>query len=565
MAIIRAFSPLEYPSMHIKTSTGQIGRRSIQVSCRSSNKWTVQENLLKETSRSQTSYNHDGFNSTKFAQLVNDVKYALRTERNGNRLDNLALVDALQRMGIEHHFQEEIDSILQKEYEDSTCFVKYQNPYDVSLSFRLLRQEGYHVPADVFTKFKNNDDGTFGVNLSQDVRGLIGLYEAAQLGVEGEHILDELANFGGEHLNARLTNNDSCGQARLIKETLKYPYHKSLASCKAKSFISNFKGINGWGRSTLQELANIDHSITKEIHQHELAQVSRWWRSLGLAEELKLLRDQPLKWYTWPMAVLTDPRMSQQRIELAKCITFVYVIDDIFDLYGTVEGLTLFSQAVNRWELSAMMDLPEYMWSSYRALYDTINDIGDNIYKIHGQNPTQNLRNTWASLCNAFLKEAKWFASGVIPTADEYLKNGLVSSGVHAVLVHLFYLLGLGVSSISLEDISAISASAAMILRLWDDLGTAKDENQEGTDGSYIECYIKENKDASLELAREHVIKLIEDEWKQLNKEHLRLMSRSSRSFSKASLNSARMVPLMYNYDDNQSLPVLQEYIKSML
>ncbi|KAM3204425.1 hypothetical protein P3L10_027834 [Capsicum annuum] len=104
-----------------------------------------------------------------------------------------------------------------------------------------------------------------------------------------------------------------------------------------------------------------------------------------------------------------------------------------------------------------------------------------------------------------------------------------------------------------------------MILRLWDDLGAAKDENQEGTDGSYIECYIKENKDASLELAREHVIKLIEDEWKQLNKEHLRLMSRSSRSFSKASLNSARMVPLMYNYDDNQSLPVLQEYIKSML
>lgn len=62
----------------------------------------------------------------------------------------------------------------------------------------------------------------------------------------------------------------------------------------------------------------------------------------------------------------------------------------------------------------------------------------------------------------------------MIPTADEYLKNGLVSSGVHAVLVHLFYLLGLGVSSISLEDISAISASAAMILRLWDDLGTAK-------------------------------------------------------------------------------------------
>lgn len=211
------------------------------------------------------------------------------------------------------------------------------------------------------------------------------------------------------------------------------------------------------------------------------------------------------------------------------------------------------------------MDLPEYMRSPYRALCDTINDIGYNIYKTYGWNPTQNLRNTWASLCNAFLKEAKWFASGVVPTADEYLKNGLVSSGAHAVLVHMFYLLGLGVSSIHLEDVSAMSSSTAMILRLWDDLGSAKDENQEGNDGSYIECYMKGNKDASLELAREHVVNLIEDEWKQLNKEHLRLMSRSLGSFSKASLNSARMVPLMYSYDDKQSLSVLQEYIKSML
>uniref|UniRef100_A0A3Q7IAP4 Terpene synthase metal-binding domain-containing protein n=1 Tax=Solanum lycopersicum TaxID=4081 RepID=A0A3Q7IAP4_SOLLC len=55
-----------------------------------------------------------------------------------------------------------------------------------------------------------------------------------------------------------------------------------------------------------------------------------------------------------------------------------------------------------------------------------------------------------------------------------------------------------------------------------------EDENQEGKDGSYIECYMKENKDSSIELAREHVIKLIED-------------------------------------DDKQSLPILQEYIKSML
>ncbi|WMV48660.1 hypothetical protein MTR67_042045 [Solanum verrucosum] len=537
-----------------------ISGRNIQVSCRSSNKWVVQEDLLKATS----TYNQDGFDSTNFGLLVKDVKYALRTERN----KNLTLVDTLQHMGIEHHFQEEIQSILQREYEQCACFLKYQNHHDISLCFRLLRQGGHHVSADVFKKFKNNDDGTFGLNLSQDVNGLIGLYEASQLGVEGEYILDEIANFSVGHLNACLANNDSCDEARIIKETLKYPYHKSLASCKAKSFINNFKGINGWGKSTLQELANMDYSITKEIHQHELIQVSRWWRSLGLAEELKLLRDQPLKWYAWPMAMLTDPKMSQQRIELAKCISFVYVIDDIFDVYGTVEELTLLTQAVNRWELCAMMDLPEYMRSTYKALYDTINSIGYNIYKFYGRNPTQNLRNTWANLCNAFLKEAKWFASGELPTADVYLKNGLISSGVHTVLLHMLYLLGFGLTnqnSIYLEDSSAMASSVTTILRLWDDLGSAKDENQEGNDGSYIECHMKGQKNGSIELTREYVVKQIEDEWKQLNKKHFDLMNGSLGSFSKASLNLARMVPLMYNYDDKQSIHVLLEYINYML
>lgn len=84
----------------------------------------------------------------------------------------------------------------------------------------------------------------------------------------------------------------------------------------------------------------------------------------------------------------------------------------------------------------------------------------------------------WASLCNAFLVEAKWFASKETPKAEEYLKNGIVSSGVHVVLIHSFFLLGLGASqmenTIISEDISGIVSSVAAILRLWDDLGTAQ-------------------------------------------------------------------------------------------
>ena len=68
-----------------------------------------------------------------------------------------------------------------------------------------------------------------------------------------------------------------------------------------------------------------------------------------MANELKLVRNQPLKWYMWPMAAFTDPRFSEERVELTKPISFIYIIDDIFDVYGTIEELTLFTDAVNRY------------------------------------------------------------------------------------------------------------------------------------------------------------------------------------------------------------------------
>lgn len=83
----------------------------------------------------------------------------------------------------------------------------------------------------------------------------------------------------------------------------------------------------------------------------------------------------------------------------------------------------------------------------------------------------------WASLCNAFLAEAKWFASGQLPNAEEYLKTAVVSSGVHVVLVHMFFLLGHGITRESVNlvnDNPGIITSTATILRLWDDLGSAK-------------------------------------------------------------------------------------------
>ena len=51
----------------------------------------------------------------------------------------------------------------------------------------------------------------------------------------------------------------------------------------------------------------------------------------------------------WTAACLTDPSLTYQRVELTKPIAMVYVIDDMFDVFGTLDELTLFTNAVNRY------------------------------------------------------------------------------------------------------------------------------------------------------------------------------------------------------------------------
>ncbi|GKV42357.1 hypothetical protein SLEP1_g49769 [Rubroshorea leprosula] len=213
-----------------------------------------------------------------------------------------------------------------------------------------------------------------------------------------------------------------------------------------------------------------------------------------------------------------------------------------------------------------MDQLPDCKKICLKALDEITKEISHKVYKKHGWNPIDSLRKTWASLCNAFLVEAKWFAAGEIPKPEEYLKNGIISTGVYVVLVHVFFLLGQDITKENMELINnnpGIISSTATILRLWDDLGSAKDENQDGRDGSYVDCYMKEHKGITMEDARQHVMQMISKAWKQLNQEFLSSNPFPS-SFRRASLNIARMVPLVYGYDKNY-LKSMEEYVESIL
>ncbi|XP_020554075.1 tricyclene synthase Oc15, chloroplastic-like [Sesamum indicum] len=527
-------------------------------------KWNI--NTASVAPTSEASRLHPDKLEIEYEQKIEEIRHVLQTKGEDESSESLVLVDAIQRVGLSSYYEEEIQTLLRKRYVTSCASIyKYDSLRDVSLLFRLLRQHGYCSSPDVFNNFKGKE-GRFRRNLSQDIRGLMELYEVAQLNFQGEYILDEAASFSGQLLREYCLANVDNNMSRLVTGKLRYPYHKTIARLTRKDFLQDVEGINGWGK-TLRELAVMDLRKGQSVFQGELAHISKWWDELGLAKKLKLVRNQLLKWYTWSMsAKASEESTTKMRVELTKSVAFIYLIDDIFDVVGTLDELIIFTEAVNKWDYAAIDMLPDYMKMCYRALLDTTNRIGHEVYKRHGYDPIDSLKTSWGSLCNAYLMEAKWFASGDLPTAAKYLENGKVSTGVYVVLVHLFFLLGLGNGGrIRLTDVSELASCVATILRLWDDLGSAKDEHQDGRDGSYTEYYRNDHPGLSMAQARDHVIHAIASEWKSLNKECFGLNHFSASHFTRAALNFARIVPLMYGYDENKQLPVLEEHVKFIL
>lgn len=71
---------------------------------------------------------------------------------------------------------------------------------------------------------------------------------------------------------------------------------------------------------------------------------------MGLVDELGFGRDRPLECFLWTVGIFPEPYYSNCRIELAKTIALLLVIDDIFDTYGSLSDLVLFTEAIQRFD-----------------------------------------------------------------------------------------------------------------------------------------------------------------------------------------------------------------------
>ncbi|XP_010908315.2 probable terpene synthase 11 [Elaeis guineensis] len=472
----------------------------------------------------------------------------------------MVLVDTLQHLGIGYHFEEETNGVLDRCYgtrsDDDDLFI-------TALRFRLLRQGGYSVTPDVFHKFMDNK-GNFKDPLAKNRMALLSLHEASFLGAKDEEVLSQAMEFTKHHLQkSKLVSETSV--ARDIGLALEFPRQRRMERLEARSFIEKYRKECGRS-SAMLELATLDFNMVQSLYQKEIAELESWWRDLGVTKKLSFARDRPLECFLWTVGLFPEPCLSTCRIEVTKAVAILVVIDDMYDSYGSLEDLNLFTNAIQRWEIGEIEKLPEYMKICYVALYNTINDVGYKVLKEYGWFIIPHLRKTWVDLCEAYFTEARWFSNGVVPNLEDYVSNGVTSVGTYVALVLAFFLTGKQVNKETSSLVNSwpkLFTSAGRIFRLWDDLGTAMAEQQRGDVASSIECYMNENS-TSQDEARVHIRNLINSSWQDLNKECY-AMTQLPRSIIKASLNLARTSQDMYRHGDDDKFLSTDELILSLL
>nr|QPL17967.1 terpene synthase [Lathyrus odoratus] len=474
-------------------------------------------------------------------------------------IETMKMIDSIQGLGISHHLEDEVNIQLERicDWDAST------NLFATSLQFRLLRHNGWPTCSDIFRDFLDKS-GNFKESLAKDIFGMLSLYEASYLGTEDEEILKKAMQFSKDHLNESIPHL-SPEVGKHIDRALTLPKHLRMARLEARNYMDEYRHASKQ-IPALWELAKLDNDMIQSLHQTELREICRWWKELGLVEKLSFARDRPTECFLWTVGIFPEPCYTNCRIELTKTICILDVIDDIFDNYGTLDELILFTNAIKRWDLDSMEQLPEYMKICYMALYNTTNEISYKIQTVHGINGLSYLKRTWMDMFDAYLEEAKWFNSGYVPSFRTYLDNGTISVGSCMAMVHATFLIGNGLSK---ETISMMRPYPRLftctgeILRLWDDLGTSTEERERGDNASSIECLMEENNILDENESRKHIRLLIRNLWRELN--GLAMNKTMPLSVVKSSLNMARTAQVIYQHGDDQSTFTVDDYVQTLI
>ncbi|XP_076938726.1 R-linalool synthase QH1, chloroplastic-like [Bidens hawaiensis] len=265
--------------------------------------------------------------------------------------------------------------------------------------------------------------------------GVLNLYEASYHSFEDESILDDARDFTAKYLKENQDKMDE-SISSFVSHALEVPLHWRVPRVETKWFIHAYENKTDMN-PILIELAKLDFNMVQAVYIDDLKHALRWWRNISWDTKLTFARDRMVECILWSVGFNYLPQFSYGRRNIAKMAAMVTTIDDIYDVYGTLDELEQFTDVINRWDVNVIQELPEYMKICFLGLYNTINQITYDKLINSGIVILPYLKKTWKDLCKSYIVEARWYNSGHVPTLQEYLDNAWVSVGAPLVFTHI--------------------------------------------------------------------------------------------------------------------------------
>nr|AFK93531.1 germacrene A synthase [Artemisia annua] len=477
--------------------------------------------------------------------------------------EKLGLIYSVHRLGLTYMFLQEIESQLDKLF-NKFSLQDYEEVdlYTISINFQVFRHLGYKLPCDVFNKFKDVSSGTFKASIMSDVRGMLGLYESAQLRIRGEKILDEASVFTEAKLKS-VVNTLEGDLAQQVTQSLRRPFHQGMPMVEARLYFSNYEKECSTYDSLLK-LAKLHFKYLELRQKEELRIVPKWWKDMRFHETTPYIRDRVPEIYLWILGLYFEPRYSLARIIATKITLFLVVLDDTYDAYATIEEIRPPTDAISKWDISAMEQIPEYIRPFYKILLDEYAEIEKKMAKEGRANTVIASKEAFQDIARGYLEEAEWTNSGYVASFPEYMKNGLITSAYNVISKSALVGMGEIVSEDALawyESHPKTLQASELISRLQDDVMTYQFERERGQSATGVDAYIK-TYGVSEKEAIDALKIMIENAWKDINEGCLK-PRQVSMDLLAPILNLARMIDVVYRYDDGFTFPgkTLKEYI----
>ncbi|PNY18103.1 ent-kaur-16-ene synthase chloroplastic-like, partial [Trifolium pratense] len=305
----------------------------------------------------------------------------------------LYMIDSLERLGIDRHFKEEIQSVLDETYRywlqgEEDIFL---DPTTCAMAFRMLRVNGYDVSSDPFYKYSEDKFGNSLKGYLKDVGAVLELYKASQVIIHP----DESILYNQRSWTRNILKQDS-SPYQLYADKLRIYVDNELLYPMWMWMIALFPPPDRSSNLANQEILKLaveDFNLIQSIHNEELKQLERWIVENRL-DKLKFARQKQAYCYFSGSATLFAPELSDSRLAWAKNSVFVTVVDDFFDVGSSEEEQVKFIELFQKWDVDVnTVCCSEEVKIIFSAMRSTICEIGEQSVKRQGRNIKDNLIN----------------------------------------------------------------------------------------------------------------------------------------------------------------------------